>query len=617
VGKTEESGPDLIRRVTAATVKAIAERPNIEVTFSAEGSSNAREAVTGKATKSAVRLPSPPRQFTQNDKARFRGDADALALHLRYHDDKLHKQLSPRDSEAAALFDALEQIRVEALGSRRMLGVAQNLSAALEGRLRRDAMEKPHPGPQGKGQEIGEALGLLVREALIKKPLPNGAEKTIAPWRDWLNNRISKSLQKLPEALDDQSAFSKAISEILETLHLMEPPQEDVEDEEPPEDEETDVEEPPPPPDFTNEVESEEGMAADSGNGDDQNENDPSDGVGGTDENAEPTAPPPARPPNADSAPAYHAFSTKHDQEAEAKTLCEPEELERLRNQLDQQLLPLHNVVTQLANRLQRRLMAKQIRSWNFDQEEGLLDSGRLARVIVDPVHPLSFKQETDSDFRDTVVTLLIDNSGSMRGRPITVAALSADILARTLERCSVKVEIIGFTTRSWKGGKAREAWVNEGKPKHPGRLNDLLHVIYKAADTPWRHARKSLGLMLREGLLKENIDGEALLWAHSRLMARPEQRRILMVISDGAPVDDATLSANPGNYLEKHLRDVIGWIETRSSVELCAIGIGHDVTRYYRRAITLIDIDSLGSIMMDSLAPLFDDDPTKFRDRP
>jgi cobaltochelatase CobT len=310
--------------------------------------------------------------------------------------------------------------------------------------------------------------------------------------------------------------------------------------------------------------------------------------------------------------PSYTAYITAFDEIVAAEDLCDAEELSRLRAQLDQQLSHLQGVVARLANRLQRRLLAKQTRSWDFDLEEGILDAARLSRVVLDPFHPLSFKQERETDFRDTVVGLLIDNSGSMRGRPITVAAMSADILARTLERCGVKVEILGFTTRAWKGGNAREKWVAQGKPPNPGRLNDLRHIVYKSADAPWRRSRKNLGLMLREGLLKENIDGEALLWAHSRLIARTEQRRILMVISDGAPVDDATLSANPGNYLARHLRDVIEWIETRSPVELTAIGIGHDVTRYYRRAVTIVDAEELGGTLIGNLSDLFEEEQAR-----
>ena len=304
----------------------------------------------------------------------------------------------------------------------------------------------------------------------------------------------------------------------------------------------------------------------------------------------------------------YSAFTTKFDEEALAEDLCDPDELARLRSYLDKQLSALQGVVGRLANRLQRRLLAQQSRAWDFDLEEGVLDPARLSRVITDPMSALSFMRERDTDFRDTVVTLLLDNSGSMRGRPITVAATCADILARTLERCGVKVEILGFTTRAWKGGQSREQWLASGKPMAPGRLNDLRHIVYKAADAPWRRTRKNLGLMMREGLLKENIDGEALDWAHKRLLGRPEQRKILMVISDGAPVDDSTLSVNPGNFLEKHLRRMIAEIETRSPVELIAIGIGHDVTRYYRRAVTIVDAEELGGAMTEKLAELFDE---------
>ena len=319
------------------------------------------------------------------------------------------------------------------------------------------------------------------------------------------------------------------------------------------------------------------------------------------------------RPPsrhNEARGPDYKPFTTKFDEVIHAEDLCDSDELTRLRAYLDKQLAHLQGVVGRLANRLQRRLMAQQNRSWEFDLEEGTLDPARLPRVVMDPFQPLSFKQEQDTNFRDTVVTLLLDNSGSMRGRPITVAATCADILARTLERCGVKVEILGFTTRAWKGGQARESWLQSGKPANPGRLNDLRHIIYKSADAPWRRARKNLGLMMREGLLKENIDGEALDWAHKRLLGRPEQRRILMVISDGAPVDDSTLSVNPGNYLERHLRFIIEEIETRSPVELIAIGIGHDVTRYYRRAVTIVDAEELGGVMTEKLAELFEENP-------
>jgi len=319
---------------------------------------------------------------------------------------------------------------------------------------------------------------------------------------------------------------------------------------------------------------------------------------------------PPPPPAHSEADPAYTVFSTAYDEEIEAQDLAEPQELERLRAYLDQQLEPLKGAVSRLANKLQRRLQAQQNRSWDFDREEGILDAGRLARVVANPTTPLSFKIEKDTEFRDTVVTLLLDNSGSMRGRPISIAAICADVLARTLERCGVKVEILGFTTRAWKGGRAREDWLGAGRPQQPGRLNDLRHIVYKPADAPWRRVRDNLGLMMKEGLLKENIDGEALEWAHRRMIGRPEARKILMVISDGAPVDDSTLSVNPANYLEKHLRDVIAMVERRKAVELLAIGIGHDVTRYYERAVTITDAEQLAGAITEQLAGLFDSDP-------
>jgi len=319
---------------------------------------------------------------------------------------------------------------------------------------------------------------------------------------------------------------------------------------------------------------------------------------------------PPPPSPHSEADPDYNVYATDFDEEIAAEDLAEQVELERLRAYLDQQLEPLKGAVSRLANKLQRRLQAQQNRSWEFDKEEGILDAGRLARVVANPTTPLSFKWEKDTEFRDTVVTLLLDNSGSMRGRPISIAAICADVLARTLERCNVKVEILGFTTRAWKGGQSRESWLNDGRPQQPGRLNDLRHIIYKSADAPWRRVRPNLGLMMKEGLLKENIDGEALEWAHRRMLARPEQRKILMVISDGAPVDDSTLSVNPANYLEKHLRDVIEMVEKRKLVELLAIGIGHDVTRYYERAVTITDVEQLAGAMTEQLAGLFDSDP-------
>ncbi len=600
-----EDPREVVKRVTTATVKAIAEEGELSVEY-AHGAS-------GGSGRSA-RLPAPSRRITAEELTRLRGLADSFALRIRYHDEALHSRRTPSGLHARRLFDSIEQIRVEALGCRELAGVAKNLDARLEDTCR----------TEGYGQitsredaDIFQALQLLVRERLTGSALPPTAAHLADLWRPWLNQRVAVHLDRLADRMDDQERFGSTLREVMHILQIADeedvPPDQDQED-----DSDNQDQEPPPEQTQGSEQDSDIPMPADGEEGDPDEE---ADGMamtedermveGGDDEKPAGPARWNTRWPQ-DSLigeGSYTAYTTEFDEEVRARELAEDEELGRLRAQLDQQLANLQGVVSTLANRLQRHLMAKQTRSWEFDLEEGLLDAGRLSRVVVDPVHPLSFKREMDMDFRDTVVSLLIDNSGSMRGRPISVAAISADILARTLERCAVKVEILGFTTKAWKGGESREKWVDSGKTKNPGRLNDLRHIVYKDADEPWRRARRSLGLMLREGLLKENIDGEALLWAHNRLLWRPEQRRILMVISDGAPVDDATLSANPGNYLEQHLRNVIEWIETRSPVELTAIGIGHDVTRYYRRAVTIADAEELGGTMMKNLADLFDEE--------
>ena len=602
-----ETPSEQVKRVTAATLKAIAGTAEVEVAYSA---GNEAKVATSGAT---VRLPTPPESaVSESDITRLRGAADAVALRLRYHDSGLHQRCRPQGSDAAKVFERAEQVRVESLGFRRMHGVAKNLKAMLDTRCQAHA---PEPGTD-EGQPdalLAEAIGLLVHQKLTGADLPPSAAPILKPWQQYIDDHIGPQIESLGDAIENQEAFASALSKMIRDLELFD--EDDTEPEEQPEDgsdpNESLPEELPQDQDRDSrrEAEMEDGMgeveegAADAG----------SDGEEGEEEGGEEPAGPSDQsdqwPSNEAGGSPYHAYFTAADEVVVAEDLCEPEELNRLRAQLDQQLSRLQGVVSRLANRLQRRLMAKQTRSWEFDMEEGILDAGRLSRVVTDPVHPLSFRQESDIQFRDTIVTLLIDNSGSMRGRPITVAAMSADILARTLERCGVKVEILGFTTRAWKGGQTREKWAEDGKPPNPGRLNDLRHIIYKAADIPWRRARRNLGLMLREGLLKENIDGEALMWAHNRLLGRSEQRRILMVISDGAPVDDATLSANAGNYLEKHLRDVIGWIESRSNVELTAIGIGHDVTRYYKHAVTISDAEELGGTMMQNLTDLFDED--------
>jgi cobaltochelatase CobT len=602
-GKAED-----FKRATANALRAMAGSAEIDVAYQPGA-----PALTGKR----ARLPMPTRLLPPAEMQKLRGAADSMALRLRHHDSVIHAAHAPHERDAKLAYDAIEQARCEVVGAIHMPGAAANLAAKLTDSCVADGLDRMTEAAQ---LPPATALSLLAREKMSGAPLPPPAQKIIDLYRATLNQRAEAALDKLAASQDDPLAFSRAARSLLAALHMAE-----AEEDMPPEESEDDQQN----------QESEQQGAQDSstddtGKTETEQENpfsaspDSADSADGTGEEAEmeedqeegaigdenPAGPQPRRDKNDhDPSIAYKAFTKKFDEEIAAEDLCDPEELARLRQFLDQQLQNMSAVIAKLANRLQRRLMAQQTRSWEFDLEEGVLDAGRLARVIVNPLLSLSYKRERDTEFRDTVVTLLIDNSGSMRGRPITVAAMCGDILARTLERCGVKVEILGFTTRAWKGGQSREAWVAAGKPAKPGRLNDLRHIIYKAADMPWRRARKNLGLMLREGLLKENIDGEALLWAYRRLLTRPEHRRILMVISDGAPVDDSTLSVNTGNYLEHHLRQAIKEIESRDRVELIAIGIGHDVTRYYRRAVTIIDAEELGGTMMKKLAELFDED--------
>ena len=542
-----------------------------------------------------------------------------LALKLACHDPKVHAWLLPKGTEARAVFEAVEQARCEAIGARRMTGVKANLAAMLDERYSKASYDDI---AERADAPIEEALALMIRERLTGAEPPASGKKVVDLWRGWIEDKAGRNLENLDLTLNDQKAFARSMHELLSALdmgdELMGHLDDDLTDESDP--------------DSDQDPGQEEGgeRGEDSSDGMQSSEAEASDDEPEFGELEKADAPASEMPDEADADDAqdmaepprrslsnsegrgdYRAYTNKFDEVLQAEELCEPEELARLRTYLDKQLTNLQGVVGRLANRLQRRLLAQQSRAWEFDLEEGTLDPARLSRVVTDPMQPLSFMRERDTDFRDTVVTLLLDNSGSMRGRPITVAATCADILARTLERCGVKVEILGFTTRAWKGGASREAWLQAGKPPNPGRLNDLRHIIYKSADAPWRRARKNLGLMMREGLLKENIDGEALDWAHKRLLGRPENRRILMMISDGAPVDDSTLSVNPGNYLERHLRAVIDEIENRSPVELIAIGIGHDVTRYYRRAVTIVDAEELGGVMTEKLAELFDESST------
>ncbi|MDH3688974.1 MAG: cobaltochelatase subunit CobT [Gammaproteobacteria bacterium] len=596
---------DQFRLATAGAMRAVAGRDDLTVSF-----------VKGSAVfiGTEARLPEPSDDLSFDTVSRLRGEADSISLRLRYHDDSLHTKVAPTDADARVVFDALEQTRVECLGVRNRVGISMNLAATMEEYCQRKAYNEVG---ERAPEQLPDALRLLVREALLGEAPPRNASKMVDRWRPILEPEVQKARNRLHTLLDDQGAYAQEVRRLLTALDMTYDRSIDEFDE---------AEE-------NTEGEGEEQFS--SGESMETSEQSPSDDdqmgemeIGDEESGADSVS---AQPDEAgeeseqqyavpgaggSTIDPYRCYTTEFDEVVSAEELCDAQELARLREHLDFRLTELLSVIGRLANRLQRKLLAQQQRAWEFDLEDGMLNTARIARVVVNPEHPLSFKREIEADFRDTVVTLLIDNSGSMRGRPITVAALTADILARTLERCGVKVEILGFTTRAWKGGKSREKWLSQNKPERPGRLNDLRHIIYKSADTPWRRVRRNLGLMLREGILKENIDGEAILWAHQRLIARPEQRRILMVISDGAPVDDSTLSVNSGSYLEQHLREVIEWIESRSPVELLAIGIGHDVTRYYRRALTIVDVDQLGGAVMHQLAELFDEEDVRVRCR-
>ena len=604
--------PDRAERFKEAlsiAMKSMALDPELTVSFG-----NEQPQLVGHK----IKLPQISGAADARDIAITRGLADSYTLRLSNHSESVHGKYRPEGKNARAVFEAVEQARIEAIGARAMPGVANNLSAMMDDRYSKIVVNR---SSNRKDTPLEEAVGLIVREKLTGLKPPASVSAYVDLWRGWVDEKASAKILTLEEALHDQQAFARLSRDLIAALDMADELGEDPDQQD--ENEEQEAEEDQGERNETGEGEEQESeqQAAeevDSTEGESEGaemeaqqletEDSPDDSDGQEQEDGEE----PWRPQLPFSSLAndnfYKVFSNQFDEEISAEDLCDAEELTRLRAYLDKQLSNLQGVVARLANRLQRRLMAQQNRSWDFDLEEGVLDAARLTRVITDPLHALSFKQEQDTKFRDTVVTLLLDNSGSMRGRPITVAATCADILARTLERCGVKVEILGFTTRAWKGGQAREKWLGAGKPTNPGRLNDLRHIIYKSADEPWRRARKNLGLMMREGLLKENIDGEALIWAHNRLLARQEQRRILMVISDGAPVDDSTLSVNSGNYLERHLRQVIADIEGRSPVELIAVGIGHDVTRYYKRAVTIIDAEELGGAMTEKLAELFEE---------
>ena len=605
---TDQTPLDRFKQALTSASRALANEPEVEVAWSADA-----PAQSGKN----FRVPLPGRNLPRDQAIEARGFADSFALKLRHHNEALHNKGAPPEPIARACYDAVEQVRYEAIGSTRYAGIRDNLNSAVKLRTASDPIVR---ADEAKDVPLPTALSLMLREALTGEAIPERAQAAVDLVRDDILAKIGTDMDGLADALDDQRAFQDLTLDMLRHLDLTLPDSpeptdaEDGEDEEGenPEEQDTDEEDEggaePQAADTRSEVT--DGEAEGDADQEVDGEQEMADGDPSDDgeEGMQPVRP--NRPwTDLPDTFEYKAYTEKFDEIVEAPELCDNEELDRLRTYLDSQLAGLQGVVTRLANRLQRRLMAQQNRSWDFDQEEGLLDAARLTRVVVSPGHALSYKMERDTEFKDTVVTLLIDNSGSMRGRPISIAAISADILARTLERCGVKTEILGFTTRAWKGGQGREMWLADGRPANPGRLNDLRHILYKKADEPWRRARRNLGLMMREGLLKENIDGEALLWAHDRLLRRPEDRRILMVISDGAPVDDSTLSVNQAGYLEGHLRKVIDWIEKQSPVQLAAIGIGHDVTRYYKRSVTIMDVEQLGGTIIEQLADLFEVD--------
>jgi len=598
------------KHATESTARVLSGRDDVEVVFGGH---------QAELNDKTLHLPSMPKQMDEPLAQYIRGLADGMALKLHYHDAAVYQQLMPADPRARAAYQAMEDARIEAVGTEHYPGVAANIEAALRQEARQQKMDTVSNMDDAP---LSEALRFFAREIFTGRGTPKEAQKLLKVWKPWIKEHLGDNgLEQLKNSLHDQAAFARLTHQLLNKMEMPvsivePPPPSELSDEEEKKgqgnekksDDSASSESSPPTGMSEDDMGEKSDQEVDMEGGYDMGEQEGGDAASETDSARRNTP--------KDTASAifgnYKIYTPQFDEVIKAKDLCDAEELQKLRKLLDKQLVHLHSVITRLANRLQRKLMAQQTRSWNFDLEEGILDSARLSRIVANPYYPVTYKQESNTEFRDTIVTLLIDNSGSMRGRPITIAAMSTDILARTLERCGVQVEILGFTTRAWKGGASREKWLSDGKPAGPGRLNDLRHIIYKDAESPWRHARANLGLMLREGLLKENIDGEALLWAYNRLMARREQRKILMVISDGAPVDDSTLSANQGNYLEEHLRRVIDWIETKTDVQLIAIGIGHDVTRYYRRAVTLLDAEELGGAITEKLAELFDEKPTK-----
>jgi cobaltochelatase CobT len=599
----ENNFSDIIKKTITEATRSIAEEPELEVLFGDEPPS-----LTGKK----IRLREPGNSINKEDLTILRGQADLLALKIKNHDQLIHKKYLPSTPQAKKLYDAIEEARIEAVGAIDMPGCASNLNARNIASYRNSTLNNI---TQKDEAPIAEAISLIIREKLTGFAPPHNTRKFVDLWRPHINDKALDELDKLKESIFDQDAFASKIPELLDVFDIASTLGEGDPSSSKNEEGESDVEgSEQENTELSDEFDPDETEMLDEEITDDLIDLDDLEGV---EDEGEDSSAPDNRGEIEETKqntrqPTYKVYTTEFDEIISAEEIADIDELDRLRNYLDKQISNLQGVVARLANKLQRKLMAQQNRSWDFDLEEGILDTARLVRVVTDPMHPLSFKMERDTDFRDTVVTLLIDNSGSMRGRPIMVAATCADILTRTLERCGVKAEVLGFTTKAWKGGQSRELWTNSGKPMRPGRLNDLRHIIYKSADAPWRRSKRNLGLMMKEGILKENIDGEALEWAYERIQKRQEQRKIMMVISDGAPVDDSSLSVNSGNYLELHLKKVINKIETNKDIELIAIGIGHDVTRYYKRAVTIIDVEELGGVMTEKLAELFDENENK-----
>lgn len=621
---------DQVKDSLAASLRTLSEEKTLSIDYMPRNSSGTESYLSG----SVARLPHPPKKLDSKDIAQLRGLSDTLALRQKYHDRGVYAAHRPQQETAAALFSALEKARYESLGVKDMPGIAENLYAAY---LTKAEKKEYLPAETQDDVPLQEGLYLMALSSFTGKAMPGELQTITDIWTEYIDQHLGKkALQSLKDNTNDPTSFLKKAAKLVTLLEPNTKKREEENEEDESDTQEQKSKEQDNPDDQTAETQNSQTETQQSGTtpsqdqsqdnekresttqiGESDNEDEDAeqaqvaqsieDDLGEEDtHDADEASGSDTKSSEDGHIQGYRIFTDAFDEVVQAEKLATPAELKRLRTVLDQQLRPTQKLIGRLANRLQRKLLAKQQRRWQFNLEDGLLDTGRLAQIIADPNRPARYKQESETDFRDTVLTILIDNSGSMRGRPISIAAMSADILARTMERCGVKVEILGFTTRSWKGGRARQAWIEQDKPQNPGRLNELRHIIYKAADTPMRRAKNNLGLMLKEGVLKENIDGEALLWAHSRLIKRPEQRRIMMVISDGAPVDDATLAGNNPHYLEADLYNVINWIEARKAVELTAIGIGHDVTRYYSRAITLQDVTDLGETMIERLDGLF-----------